>query len=191
VQSWDPATSDRVNADYSVGLTWGYRDGEWYLLDVIRAQMPFNELNDRVIAWHKCWKADALIIEGASIGVSLHQMVKKARLPGIIRAPAPKGSKEDRLAKATVQLQSGNFLLPESAHWLEVFRKELLGFPDATNDDQVDALSQFVEFAFQAEGWVQAEYDQFGRRMNVTRRDKRPRYYDGNVPSPESSRPPE
>jgi predicted phage terminase large subunit-like protein len=189
VQSWDPATTDRINSDYSVGLTWGYRDGQWYLLDVIRTQMPFNILTERVISWHQRWKADALIIEGASIGISLYQMVKKARLPGIIRAPAPKGSKEDRLAKATVQLQSGNFLLPESAPWLEAFRKELLGFPDATNDDQVDALSQFVEFSFQSEAWVQAELDRSGRRMNVTRRNKRPRYYDGDIPSPGSPRP--
>ncbi|WP_260596651.1 phage terminase large subunit [Sphingomonas endolithica] len=190
VQSWDPATSDRITSDYSAGLTWGYRDGEWYLLDVIRAQLRFNELTDRVIAWHKFWRADALVIEGASIGISLYQVVKKARLPGIIRAPTPKGSKEDRLAKATVQLQAGNFLLPEAAPWLEALRKELLGFPDATNDDQVDALSQFVEFAFQTEAWVRAEHDRSGRKMNVTRTERRPRYYDGDVPSPGSSYPP-
>lgn len=186
VQSWDPATTDRIRSDYSVGLTWGYRDGKWYLLDLIRAQLPFNELTDRVIAWHRRWKADALVIEGASIGISLFQMVKKATLPGLIRAPTPKGSKEDRLAKATVQLQSGNFLLPESAPWLEAFRKELLGFPDATNDDQVDALSQFVEFAFQTAPWVEAEFDSSGRKKNVTRRVRRSRYYQGDVPSRES-----
>lgn len=177
VQSWDPATSDRITSDYSAGMTWGYRDGEWYLLDIIRAQMPFNELTDRVIAWHRHWKADALVIEGASIGISLYQMAKKAQLPGIIRAPTPKGSKEDRLAKATVKLQSGDFLLPETAPWLDALRKELLGFPDATNDDQVDALSQFVDFAFYSENWVKAERDSSGRRMNVTRRAKRPRSY--------------
>lgn len=183
VQSWDPATTDRINSDYSVGMTWGYRDGKWYLLDLIRAQLPFNELTDRVIAWHKRWKADALVIEGASIGISLFQMVKKAILPGLIRAPTPKGSKEDRLAKATVQLQSGNFLLPKSEPWLEALRKELLGFPDASNDDQVDALSQFVEFVFQASQWVEAEFDCNGRKKNVTRRVPRPRYYEGDVPS--------
>ncbi len=187
VQSWDPATTDRITSDYSVGITFGYRDGKWYVLDLIRKQMQFDELTAQVIAWHKKWKADALVIEGASIGISLYQIVKnKTRLPGIIRAPAPRGTKEDRLAKATVELQKGNFLLPASAPWLEAFRKELMSFPDGTHDDQVDALSQFVEFAFEAERWVRTQYDKNGRRMDVERRDKRPRYYDGDVPSSES-----
>jgi len=183
VQSWDPATTDRINSDYSVGLNWGYRDGHWYLLDVIREQMQFTELADRVIAWHRQWKADALIIEGASIGIALHQVLRKAKLPGLLRAPSPKGSKEDRIAKATVQLRSGNFLLPASTPWLEAFRRELLAFPDGRNDDQVDALSQFVEFVFKADSWVQSEFDGSGRRLAVKRRDRRPRYYDGDVPS--------
>jgi hypothetical protein len=64
VQSWDPAITDRATSDYSVGMTWGYRDGTWYLLDLIRVQYTFTRLTERVIAWHKQWKADALIIEG-------------------------------------------------------------------------------------------------------------------------------
>ena len=183
VQSWDPATTDRINSDYSVGQTWGYRDDNWYLLDVIREQMQFTELTDRVIDWHRHWKADALVIEGASIGISLHQVVKKAQLPGLLRAPPPRGSKEDRVAKATVQLRSGNFLLPIMAPWLEALRRELLAFPGGKNDDQVDALSQFVEFVFGTDKWVRTKYDEGGRRMAVNRRDRRPRYYDGDVPS--------
>lgn len=183
VLSCDPATTDRITSDYSVVLTWGFRDEKWYLLDVLREQMQFDKLTDRLIAEHKRWKADALVIEGASIGLSLYQMVKKARLPGLIRAISPKGSKEDRLAKATVQLRSGNFLLPESAPWLEALRKELVAFPDGRNDDQVDALSQFVDFVFTKENWVHTEYDKSGRRKNVVRRERGPRYYDGDVPS--------
>jgi hypothetical protein len=34
-------------------MTWGYRDGEWYLLDLIRAQLAFTKLTERVLGWHK------------------------------------------------------------------------------------------------------------------------------------------
>ena len=34
-------------------------------------------------------------------------------------------------------------LLPEDAHWLAEMEKELLGFPLARYDDQVDSVSQY------------------------------------------------
>lgn len=43
-------------------------------------------------------------------------------------------------------VESGQLLLPEDAPWLEIFRHELLAFPSARFDDQVDALSQLMEW---------------------------------------------
>ena len=37
-------------------------------------------------------------------------------------------------------------LLPDKAAWLDEFRTELLAFPNGRYDDQVDALSQFLEW---------------------------------------------
>lgn len=186
VQSWDPAITERVTSDYSVGMTWGFRDGYWYLLDLIRVQYAFTRLTERVIAWHRQWRADALIIEGASIGHALYDQVKNAQLPGILRCPTPKGSKLDRLAACTVQLETGAFLLPASAPWLPDLRSELLGFPDCRNDDQVDALTQFIEFVFHEERWVNSRYDADGRRVRPPRPKRNPRYYDGERPSARS-----
>lgn len=140
VQSWDPAITERITSDYSVGMTWGFRDGSWYLLDLIRAQLAFAKLTERVSAWHRQWKADALIIEGASIGHALYDQMREIRLPGILRCPTPRLSKQDRASGCTVQLQTGDFLLPASADWLPALRHELMAFPDGRNDDQVDAL---------------------------------------------------
>ncbi len=39
-------------------------------------------------------------------------------------------------------LESGKVKLPEQAIWLPEFRRELLSFPSAKHDDQVDALTQ-------------------------------------------------
>lgn len=183
VQSWDPAITERMTSDYSVGMTWGFRDGKWYLLDVIRVQYAFTKLTERMLAWHRQWRADALLIEGASIGHALYDQAREARLPGIIRCPTPRGSKLDRFAGITMQLQTGDFLLPASADWLPALRSELLAFPDGRNDDQVDALTQFCEFAFQTQSWVNERFDERGRRIRPNRPPRTSRYYNGNVPS--------
>jgi predicted phage terminase large subunit-like protein len=186
VQSWDPAITERITADYSVGMTWGFRDGRWYLLDLIRIQAAFTKLTERVVAWHKQWRADALVIEGASIGIALYDQIKAAKLPGVLRCPTPQGSKLDRLAGHTVQLQTGDFLLPASADWLPALRHELLAFPDGRNDDQVDALTQFLEFAFGNRAWVEQQFDSSGRRIRGHRPQRQSRFYGGDIPSSQS-----
>ena len=186
VQSWDPAISDRLTADYSVGQTWGFRDGRWYLLDLIRIQVTFNKLCDQICAWHNRWKADVLLIEGGSYGEAIWDVCKKKRrLPGKILAPTPGNvSKEDRLAAQTVLLETGDFLLPASAPWLPALRHELLAFPQGRNDDQVDAMVQFLQFVNGNTRWIQTEYDAKGRPIRRPRPPPRsPRYYDGDAPS--------
>ena len=183
VQSWDPAITERITSDYSVGMTGGFRDGRWYLVDVVRAQLAFTKLTERVLAWHRHWRADALIIEGASIGHALYDQVREARLPGLLRCPSPRLSKLDRASGCTVQLQTGDFLFPASADWLPALRHELLAFPDGRNDDQVDALVQFVEFAFLDQRWVETRYDKGGRPQRPPRSPRTSRYYGGQVPS--------
>jgi phage terminase large subunit-like protein len=36
--------------------------------------------------------------------------------------------------------------LPQEAHWLGEFQKEVMAFPRAPSDDQVDALSQGLAY---------------------------------------------
>ena len=184
VQSIDAAASDASSkGSWSVGMTWGYRDPYWYLLDLFRVKDNLDELLDRVLSWHRRWEADALVIEYASNGIPLYQFVKAARLPGILRAPQPTLSKTVRLDAAAVHLRTGKFLLPASAEWLPALRRELLGFPNASSDDQVDALSQFIGFVFESRGWVETKYNADGRRLTVKRCERKPRYYGGDVPS--------
>lgn len=177
VQSWDPAITERLTSDYSVGMTCGYDGKYWYLLDVIRVQIGFGALLARIIAWHRQWQADALIIEGASIGHSLYDQVREKRVPGLILNPTPRGSKPDRLAACTAQLATGDYLLPRTAPWLWDFERELLAFPDGRNDDQVDALTQFLDFAFDRRRWLKKQYCANGRPKSIVREPRRPLSY--------------
>jgi hypothetical protein len=44
----------------------------------------------------------------------------------------------------TAKLEAGSLILPKSAPWLDEFLLEYVAFPGGKHDDQMDALSQFL-----------------------------------------------
>lgn len=184
VQSWDTAAVVTPSSDFSAGMTWGFLDGRWYLLDVVRQKMEYWQLKDRAIAWHRQWKADALVIEGASSGLALFQDARKARLPGLIRNPTPRFGKVERLSAKTARLAEGDFFLPSEAPWLSDLRHEMVAFPEGRHDDLVDALVVFLEFVYDHERWARTELDSSGRPKRLIRPERnRPRRYAADAPA--------
>jgi predicted phage terminase large subunit-like protein len=183
VQSWDPAVTDGINSAFSVGMTWGFREGVWYLLDLLRVKLRYPDLKERVVTWHGQWRCDALVLEYAGVGIGLYDDIRKLNLPGLLRAPTPRGSKLDRMVNRTAQLREGQYLLPKDAPWLSELRHEFVGFPDGRFTDQVDAFSQFLDFVSGNGAWVEREYTADGRPLKVQRRVKRDRYYGGRASS--------
>ncbi len=55
--------------------------------------------------------------------------------------------KEVRAWGQTALVQGGGLLLPQQAPWLDSFLQELLGFPKARKDDQVDALVHLLNWS--------------------------------------------
>jgi hypothetical protein len=49
-QSWDTALTAEPTSDFSVGMTWGFFQDRWHLLDIERARFDFPELKKRVWA---------------------------------------------------------------------------------------------------------------------------------------------
>lgn len=146
VQSWDIGTSDQPTSDFTVGLTFGYLDHHWLLLDVFRRRMELPDVQSNIIRLQREWQADKVIIEkvGSSIGVfqDLRRLEGKR---GIYISHTPSAGKEERLLGQTPKLADGLIRLPADAPWVCDFVSELVGFPFARHDDQVDALSQFLE----------------------------------------------
>jgi hypothetical protein len=58
----------------------------------------------------------------------------------------PRDDKETRFAVQTAKIESGMVLIPKEADWLPAFKRELLGFPNGRYDDQVDSMTQFLEW---------------------------------------------
>ena len=58
----------------------------------------------------------------------------------------PDGSKADRMGAQSAKIEAGHLHLPRQADWLDTFLLELLAFPHGRHDDQVDSVSQFLNW---------------------------------------------
>ncbi|WP_367119215.1 phage terminase large subunit [Methylocystis sp.] len=81
------------------------------------------------------------IVKDTELGRALAQDLYRT---GHLRAIAqpPQREKLARLLAQAARFEAGQDHLPESAPWLATYLNELLGFPNSTHDDQVDATSQ-------------------------------------------------
>jgi predicted phage terminase large subunit-like protein len=91
-------------------------------------------------------EANRVLIEDAGPGMNLLQDLNLEMPLGMTRpiGVKPEGSKQDRVATQSAKIEAGQVHLPKDAPWLHDFLHELLGFPNARHDDQVDSVSQFL-----------------------------------------------
>ena len=89
--------------------------------------------------------AGTVLIEQTASGVGLIQLLRERTSLNVI-ARQPQGSKEDRLLRQEAKFEAGRVYLPKEAHWLADFERELLTAPNGKYDDQLDALTQLLEW---------------------------------------------
>lgn len=155
IQSWDIAAKDGERNDYSVCITALVRGRTVYILDVWREKVEFTELWKKVPFLAQRYQANALLIEETSNGIALLNRLRNeppAGVPSPI-ARRPKLDKVARLEAASTMIEPGDLLLPANAPWLATFKSELLGFPSTRHDDQVDALSQLMNWVDERRHW--------------------------------------
>jgi predicted phage terminase large subunit-like protein len=143
IQTWDTAIKAETTNDYSVGITFGWDDERWIILDVVRKRMKFDALKAAAIEFHNKWKPDQVLVEDSANGFAM--VTDLAKIDHIyIKKLGVRGSKEERFAFAVEYLEAGKLALLRHAPYFEELRRELLAFPSSRNDDQVDAISLFV-----------------------------------------------
>jgi len=178
VQSWDTAAKDGPKCDFSVGMTFGWHalEERWYLLDIYRKRVDYTELKASVRRLRKQWYADKVLIEASARGYPLLEEFRRetARVYQAVNVVA---CKEDRFIPHTDWIKSGKLVIPIDKPWFDDFRRELLAFPDAGHDDQVDALTQFAEYMRRSQGPYLDTDPATGRRMG-NYRPERPRRED-------------
>ena len=149
IVSWDTAMSAKELSSYSVGLVLQVRGDTIYILDVVREQLEYPDLRRAVLRTHYRWAnactSFALLIENKGSGMSLMQDLRREWQIGAIPIE-PAGDKVLRMAAQSARIESGAVLLPRRASWLGEFQTEVMGFPRGRSDDQVDALSQALQY---------------------------------------------
>ncbi|MGD7788205.1 phage terminase large subunit [Propionibacteriaceae bacterium Y1700] len=141
VQSWDLAFKGGTRSDYVVGQVWARVGADCYLLDQVRGRWSFTETCAQIEALTKRWPAaTAKYVEDKANGPAVMDALR-GRVAGLVPVN-PEGGKEARAAAIQPLVEARNVWLPARAEWVDGLIEEAAAFPNATHDDQVDALTQ-------------------------------------------------
>lgn len=146
VQSWDTAIKANTGSDFSVCLTWYEADNKLYLVDCFRARLEYPDLKRNCKNLYEKHQPHVVLIEDKGSGQQLLQDLRRETIYPI-KAILPKNDKITRMSGVSAMIEAGSVYLPEKAAWLPDFEKEIITFPLGSNDDCVDAMSQYLDFA--------------------------------------------
>lgn len=147
VQSWDMTFTDKDSSDFVVGIVLGMHCGNIYILDMVRERMGLTKTLTEFKKLTEKWpKARYKLVEGAANGFAVENVLRST-IKGILLLPA-KGSKELRAISCQPVIESGRVFLPspEKAKWVREFLDEVVHFPAGQHDDQIDAVSQGINY---------------------------------------------
>ena len=148
--SWDTASSTKVGSSYSVGLVFRRVGDASYLINVVRRQVTYDDLVPLALDIHALYRPAATLIENAGVGSALASELEKAGA-NVIRMPLPHKAKIDRLSAELHHLRIASVKILRDIPGAEAFIDEVTAFPNGSNDDQVDALSQYLSFITERE----------------------------------------
>jgi predicted phage terminase large subunit-like protein len=144
-QSWDMAFKDTLESDFVAGQVWARKGADKFLMDQVHGRMDFTVTCTAVENLSAAWpKANAKLVEDKANGTAVIATLR-SKVPGLI-AIEPEGGKVARTHAAAPEIESGNVYLPHPAiaPWVEAFLTECTTFPNASHDDQVDAMTQML-----------------------------------------------
>jgi predicted phage terminase large subunit-like protein len=147
VFSVDTASKAGLRNDWSVIGVWRIANGRCYLEYQWRRRVEYPELKRSLIDLAERYNPNRILIEDKGSGIGLIQDLKEELYP--VRACDPgQVDKESRMRIQSAKIEAGLVLLPREAAWLEEFQNEVRRFPNGAHDDQIDALSQLLDYAY-------------------------------------------
>lgn len=136
----DLAASTKQTADYTVCSTWAMTpERDLLLVGRERGRFEGPQHGPMIRRAFDRWDHDWIGVEAVAYQLTLVQALARAGLP--VRPLRPDKDKVARALTAAARMEMGTVYLPKAAPWLSEFETELLTFPNATHDDQVDTLS--------------------------------------------------
>jgi predicted phage terminase large subunit-like protein len=144
VISLDATFKKTERGSFVVAQCWlRVHGGQFFLVDQIRGRWEFSEAKEQFGAFCLRYpQASLKLIEEAANGPAIVSELSKD-IPGMVLVKV-QGSKEARARAVSPYWKAGNVILPHPrlAPWAHDFRAEMMAFPAAANDDQVDCQSQ-------------------------------------------------
>lgn len=143
ILSCDFAVKGKDEGSFNVIQVWGRIGIDKYFIGQARFRGGFPVAVQRLIDVCRTYpNAHKKYVEAKANGPAIIETLKRS-VPGLIESE-PSGDKVARANAVAPDVQSGNVWFPDPsiAPWIEEYFAELCGFPNAPNDDQVDATTQ-------------------------------------------------
>lgn len=161
-QSWDMAFKGSTTSDYVVGQVWQQQGADRYLLDQVRGRWTFTQTCEQVELLTTRWPdAHAKLVEDKANGPAVIDHLQST-VGGMIPVE-PRGNKLARAHAVSPLVHAGNVHLPSFTSWIDDLVTEAALFPAAAHDDQVDALTQALDY----DPWI-PDTVTFERRVNIS-----------------------
>ena len=146
IQSWDTAFKKGKKTSRSCCETWGRAKAGYFLVDVWKDKVEYPELKRMAKALYDKWKPSIVLIEDMASGQSLTQEMKRDTKIPVKAIPVAEGDKITRANFVSPLIEAGRGFLPKEATWLADFLDETSNFPNSEYSDQVDAMSQALNY---------------------------------------------
>jgi predicted phage terminase large subunit-like protein len=170
LQSWDTASKEGGQNDWSVCTTWYVVDGKFYLVDVLRGRFDYPTLKARAIAHAQLHRPTKILIEDTGVGTAL---VPEIRDLGFTAVAVPvEHNKQTRMSIQSGKFESGQVFFPNRAPWLEDLETELFAFPGSRHDDQVDSISQALGDEIRRSVWDAKSVEGLGKFVEAVAMDR-------------------
>jgi len=176
IHSWDVGATIGGNA--SVCTKWGLafnkdKKDALHLTQVISVRLELPEVLATIKAEIERDRPALVVIDERGVGLGVVQHLKRAgyrnisystatKEPieiGAASRPRPSDSKIERFGRAILRIDAGQVQIPMSAPFIEKFLYETGAFPNISDDDQVDSMTQVIA--------------NFGNAIAQARRNKR------------------
>jgi predicted phage terminase large subunit-like protein len=145
ILSIEPGQKGGPTNSFSVIQAWAPKDGAHLLLDQWREQASYPEFRSQVRRFSRTYRPSAVLIEDTGQGPSLSSEIKPQNGMELVLI-TPLGDKVERLRRHRRAIRSGLVRLPQGAVWRAEFISEATQFPYGLFDDQMDALSQYLDW---------------------------------------------
>jgi predicted phage terminase large subunit-like protein len=157
--SVDAASSDNVGSDYTAMLCFGIRDKAHYLLELMRVKCVYDDMERQFAQFYAMCQNDYqtptfVIVEDKSNGSALLSRLCSYRvinpntqqpINACFYAMKPISNKVERLREVSGHINNDYFKIPIDRKGVADYVFELEQFPNAKNDDYVDATSQYIK----------------------------------------------